>query len=149
VFPASPVLVNCDSRLVGQAVINIVKNAIESIEARRAEDDASPTGRIRVSVSEEDGQVAVIVGDNGKGLPQHGRERLTEPYVTTRTKGTGLGLAIVKKIMEDHRGELVLEDGEPEGARVSLHFAASESRAAQQFDTADEPMELSPVSHGA
>ena len=52
----------------------------------------------------------MIVEDNGKGLPQQGRERLTEPYVTTRAKGTGLGLAIVKKIMEDHQGELVLED---------------------------------------
>jgi two-component system nitrogen regulation sensor histidine kinase NtrY len=149
VFPAGPVAVNCDARLVGQALINIVKNAIESIEARRAEDSASPTGCIRVSVAEADGQAAVIIEDNGKGLPQHGREQLTEPYVTTRTKGTGLGLAIVKKIMEDHHGELVLEDGETEGARVSLHFAASEIRAAQRLDAADEPMELSPISHGA
>src|SRR5262249_45156288 len=128
---------------------NILKNAIEAIEARRTEDDASPAGRIRVSVAEQDGQAAVIVEDNGKGLPQHGREQLTEPYVTTRTKGTGLGLAIVKKIMEDHQGELVLGDGEPEGACVSLHFAASEIRVAQRFDAADEPEELSPVSHGA
>jgi two-component system nitrogen regulation sensor histidine kinase NtrY len=154
VFPASPVMVNCDARLVGQALINIVKNAIESIEARKAEDNASPAGCIRVSVLEEDGQAAVIIEDNGKGLPQHGREQLTEPYVTTRTKGTGLGLAIVKKIMEDHHGELGLEDGETEGARVSLHFAASEIRAAQRLDAADEPMDLSPmelsrVSHGA
>jgi two-component system nitrogen regulation sensor histidine kinase NtrY len=148
-FPASPVGVNCDARLVGQALINIVKNAIESIETRRAEDSASPAGCIRVSVAEEDGQAVVIIEDNGKGLPQHGREQLTEPYVTTRTKGTGLGLAIVKKIMEDHHGELVLEDGETEGARVSLHFAASEIRAAQRLDAADEPMELSPISHGA
>jgi two-component system nitrogen regulation sensor histidine kinase NtrY len=47
---------------------------------------------------------------------------LTEPYVTTRAKGTGLGLAIVKKIMEDHRGELELEDREGGGARVRLVF---------------------------
>jgi two-component system nitrogen regulation sensor histidine kinase NtrY len=149
VFPASPVAVSCDARLVGQALINIVKNAIESIEARRAENSASPAGHIRVSVAGEDRQAAVIIEDNGKGLPQHGREQLTEPYVTTRTKGTGLGLAIVKKIMEDHHGELVLEDGEREGARVSLHFAASEIRAARRLDAADEPMELSPISHGA
>jgi two-component system, NtrC family, nitrogen regulation sensor histidine kinase NtrY len=149
VFPASPVVVNCDARLVGQALINILKNAIESIEARNAEASASPAGHIRVSVVEEDGQAAVIVEDNGKGLPQHGREQLTEPYVTTRTKGTGLGLAIVKKIMEDHQGELVLEDGESEGARVSLCFAAWEIRAPPRFDAADEPMELSPVSDGA
>jgi len=59
-----------------------------------------------------------------------------------------LGLAIVKKIMEDHHGKLVLEDGDPQGARVSLHFAAAEVRAAERSDLADERMELSPVSHG-
>jgi two-component system nitrogen regulation sensor histidine kinase NtrY len=51
-----------------------------------------------------------------------GRERLTEPYMTTRSKGTGLGLAIVKKIMEDHGGLLALEDREGGGARISLVF---------------------------
>src|SRR5271168_2520909 len=149
VFPASRVTVNCDARLVGQALINIVKNAIESIEARRAEDKASPAGCIRVSVAEEEGQAAVIVEDNARGLPPNGREKLTKPYVSTQIKGTSVGLDIVKKIMEDHHGELVLEDGEREGARVNLHFAASEIRAAQRLDAADEPMELSPVSHGA
>jgi two-component system nitrogen regulation sensor histidine kinase NtrY len=148
-FPSRAVILNCDARLIGQALINIVKNAIEAIEARKVEDRASPPGRIRVSVREEDGQVAVFIEDNGKGLPQHGREQLTEPYVTTRTKGTGLGLAIVKKIMEDHHGELVLEDGDPEGACVSLHFAASEVRIAQPIHVTDEPMELSPADHGA
>jgi len=143
------VMVRCDARLVGQALMNIVKNAIESIQARSSEDEASPPGRIRVSVGDEENQASVVVEDNGKGLPQQGRERLTEPYVTTRTKGTGLGLAIVKKIMEDHGGELVLEDGEPDGARVSLLFAASEIRTVPRSDGCGEPMELSAVGHGA
>ena len=50
------------------------------------------------------------VEDNGVGLPAKDRDRLTEPYVTTREKGTGLGLAIVKRILEDHGGELELAD---------------------------------------
>jgi two-component system, NtrC family, nitrogen regulation sensor histidine kinase NtrY len=149
IFPEHPVMVRCDARLVGQALINIVKNAIESIQVRIAEHGASPSGRIRVVVSEGVGQAAVMIEDNGKGLPQQGRERLTEPYVTTRAKGTGLGLAIVKKIMEDHQGELVLEDAEPEGARVRLIFAASETRIPQRSDAADQPMQLSAVTHGA
>src|SRR5205814_4281727 len=144
VFPASPVVVNCDARLVGQALINIVKNAIESIEARKAEDSASPAGCIRVSVLEEDCQAAVIIEDNGKGLPQHGREQLTEPYVTTRTKGTGLGLAIVKKIMEDHRGQLMLLDREHGGARVRLVFAG-DARRASHAGSLDVAAELSSV----
>jgi len=66
--------------------------------------------------------VRIVVEDNGKGLPKEGRERLTEPYMTTRSKGTGLGLAIVKKIMEDHGGQLLLDDREGGGARISLVF---------------------------
>ncbi len=146
-FPGHAVAVSCDHRLVGQAVVNIVKNAIEAIEARIVERDGAP-GRIRVAVTEPAGQAVVVVEDNGIGLPPQGRERLTEPYVTTRSKGTGLGLAIVKKIMEDHLGELVLEDAEPSGARVRLVFAA-ELRAPERSETAGEPMELSAAGHGA
>jgi signal transduction histidine kinase len=54
--------------------------------------------------------VRIAVVDNGVGLPQQDRGRLTEPYVTHKPKGTGLGLAIVKKIMEDHGGSVTLDD---------------------------------------
>ncbi len=73
----------------------------------------------------EDGaeEVAIVVTDNGIGLPTENRHRLTEPYVTTREKGTGLGLAIVKRIMEEHGGRLVMQDApEGTGARISLVF---------------------------
>jgi len=149
ICPAYSVTVRCDARLVGQALINIVKNAIEAIELRIAEQHPEPPGHIRVSVSHVAGQAAVIVEDNGKGLPQQGREQLTEPYVTTRAKGTGLGLAIVKKIMEDHQGELVLEDGESIGARVKLIFAATEPRIPDHPDTAEQSKELSTAGHAA
>ncbi|HTT81264.1 MAG TPA: PAS domain-containing sensor histidine kinase [Stellaceae bacterium] len=145
---ARPVPLNCDARLVGQAVINIVKNAVESIEARIAETGPNPTGRIAITV-EMQGRAAVTVEDNGKGLPQQGRERLTEPYVTTRAKGTGLGLAIVKKIMEDHHGELVLANRtQGGGARVQLVFAGDAQFATRHASLAN-PAELSSVGHGA
>ena len=64
----------------------------------------------------------IDVTDNGKGLPAKERDRLTEPYVTTRSKGTGLGLAIVHKIMEDHNGTVVLSECKDGGAMVSLVF---------------------------
>src|SRR5438067_1369197 len=147
-FASRPVTLRCDARLVSQALINIVKNAIESIEGRIVEGHSSPAGWISVAVGESEGRVSIAVEDNGKGLPQHDRERLTEPYVTTRAKGTGLGLAIVKKIMEDHEGELVLEDREAGGARVTLVFAG-DARLAARSRAADPAAELSPVSHGA
>jgi two-component system nitrogen regulation sensor histidine kinase NtrY len=144
---ARPVPLRCDARLIGQALINIIKNAIESIEARTAESGPTPPGQIIITV-EPDGPVAVTVEDNGKGLPRNDRENLTEPYVTTRAKGTGLGLAIVKKIMEDHLGQLILSDREGGGARVRLIFAG-DAHAAGHAESPVVPVELNSVGHGA
>ena len=146
-FAMRPVTLRCDGRLVGQALINIVKNAVEAVEARLVESGPEPNGRIDVAVEQEASKIVVTVEDNGKGLPKRGRERLTEPYVTTRQKGTGLGLAIVKKIMEDHQGELLLEDAEPSGARVRLVFA-TDLRTAMRTDP-EAAVELSEIAHGA
>jgi two-component system nitrogen regulation sensor histidine kinase NtrY len=147
-FPRHPPIVSCDARVVGQALINIVKNAIESIEARIVEQPHSVAGHIRVTVADAAERAEVIVEDNGTGLPRQGRDRLTEPYVTTRAKGSGLGLAIVKKIMEDHQGELILEDGEPSGARVRMVFLSG-IRSRERPATVGERAELNAVGHGA
>jgi two-component system nitrogen regulation sensor histidine kinase NtrY len=106
-LPDSPVFALVDHRLVTQALTNIVKNATEAIEARGAIDDP---GLVAVRVYERPGEAVVDVEDNGKGLPAEDRERLLEPYMTTREKGTGLGLAIVRKIMEEHGGSIALLD---------------------------------------
>ncbi len=122
-IPKELVWFECDGRLVSQALTNVLKNATEGIAARNAAGDDTP-GRIAVAIETPDSQIAFKVSDNGIGLPAEHRHRLTEPYVTTRVKGTGLGLAIVRKIMEDHGGEIVLEDAgeETKGARVTLAF---------------------------
>jgi two-component system nitrogen regulation sensor histidine kinase NtrY len=78
-----------------------------------------------LSLERHDGEIDIIVDDNGRGLPIENRDSLTEPYVTSRAKGTGLGLAIVKKIMEDHIGRLTLKDGPESGARISLILPAT------------------------
>jgi two-component system nitrogen regulation sensor histidine kinase NtrY len=64
----------------------------------------------------------VDVADSGCGVPPELRERLFEPYVTTRQRGTGLGLAIVKRIVEDHSGRLDLQDRPEGGALVRMEF---------------------------
>ena len=70
-----------------------------------------------------DGSAIIEVTDNGLGWPTPNRERLTEPYMTTREKGTGLGLAIVKRVMEDHKGRLELDlPASGSGAVVRLIF---------------------------
>jgi two-component system nitrogen regulation sensor histidine kinase NtrY len=122
-LPDQPVPLNCDRRQVAQVLTNVLKNAAEAIEGRDAAPGQElPPGEITLTLRDDGSVVRAIVEDNGKGLPKQGRDRLTEPYMTTRSKGTGLGLAIVKKIMEDHGGLLALDDREGGGARVSLVF---------------------------
>jgi two-component system nitrogen regulation sensor histidine kinase NtrY len=120
--PAPDAMIRADSRMVGQALTNILKNASEAIAARRAA-DPGVQGRLQARLVVDDDQVAFEIEDNGIGLPAKDRDRLTEPYVTTREKGTGLGLAIVKRIMEEHGGALVMQDAsERPGAKVVLRF---------------------------
>ena len=122
-LPEAGVAVRCDGRQIAQVLTNVLKNAAEAIEGRGGDGAALPKGRIAIGIERAaDGAVVVVVTDNGRGLPEGDRARLTEPYVTTRAKGTGLGLAIVRKIMEEHGGQLVLEDAPGGGARVRLVF---------------------------
>ena len=108
----------CDRRQLGQALTNIVKNAVEAIEA--VEDGG--TGEIVMTIdASTPGRTQLSVSDTGIGLPAD-RERLVEPYVTTRVRGTGLGLAIVKKIVEEHYGSMSLTDRPGGGTVVTLQF---------------------------
>lgn len=116
-----------DNRLLIQAFNNILKNATESIDSVRKE--RSEKGCIAIRARREDPYVIVDIMDNGKGFPKHQRQKLLEPYITTRGKGTGLGLAIVKKIIEDHQGSLELLNAPEDfygglGAMVRIIFPA-------------------------
>jgi two-component system nitrogen regulation sensor histidine kinase NtrY len=115
----------CDGRIVGQALANVLKNAGEAVAARTAV-LPQPPGLIRTSLTFGPDCLEFAIEDNGVGLPDKDRDRLTEPYVTTREKGAGLGLAIVKRILEDHGGQLLLGDAKDLcGARVVLSFPYS------------------------
>ncbi|MEM9084589.1 MAG: ATP-binding protein [Pseudomonadota bacterium] len=114
--------IRCDRHQLGQAMTNVLKNAVEAIEARAAEARGAYAGEIVVHVQTSADYLTVSVDDNGVGLPAD-RERLTEPYVTTREKGTGLGLAIVNKIVDEHGGEMAFAASETGGTTVTLRFA--------------------------
>jgi nitrogen fixation/metabolism regulation signal transduction histidine kinase len=105
-------------------------------------------GHIALTVQDLPDGAVISVADNGIGLPEEDRSRLTEPYVTHKPKGTGLGLAIVKKIMEDHGGILTLED-RPDGrgavARLMLHRKLAPASAGAPASGA----EMRQLSHGA
>ena len=122
--PSGDIRLVCDRRQLGQALTNIVKNAVEAIESRRNRGDQHPDGdRIDLTIKRDADQLVIDLTDTGVGLPQE-RERLTEPYMTTRVRGTGLGLAIVKKIVEEHLGEIAFLDRNGGGTRVRIAFDA-------------------------
>lgn len=117
-----PVEIACDRHQLGQAMTNVLKNAVEAVEAKAGSAEPDYRGRILVEISAEDRDLVVCVEDNGVGLPQD-QDNIVEPYVTTRDKGTGLGLAIVNKIVEEHGGDMTFAAAEGGGTRVTLRFA--------------------------
>ncbi len=121
-----PLKAQFDRRLISQALTNIIKNATEAIEQVPAEELGK--GRIDVIAQRENDDILIDVIDNGIGLPKVARQRLLEPYVTTRAKGTGLGLAIVGRVLEDHGGRIELKDASDfrpgqRGAWMRLRFS--------------------------
>ncbi|PHR56790.1 MAG: PAS domain-containing sensor histidine kinase [Robiginitomaculum sp.] len=113
----------CDERLISQALTNIYKNAAESISRRLNDIEAGALdGCIRTSIRIKDNVVELHIVDNGEGWPLTDKDRLLEPYMTTRDEGSGLGLAIVKRIAEDHGGTLTLNyrKDKEKGAVVKL-----------------------------
>jgi two-component system nitrogen regulation sensor histidine kinase NtrY len=114
--------IRCDRHQFGQAMTNVLKNAVEAVEARAAEGKGAYAGEIAVTMRDAGDAVMVVIEDNGIGLPAD-RERITEPYVTTREKGTGLGLAIVNKIVDEHSGGMSFASAPSGGTVVTLRFA--------------------------
>lgn len=137
--PEHPVRLPCDRRQLGQAFTNILKNAVEAVHEKAGNEGADTiSGTIDILLDEQDGRVSVQIADSGIGLPPE-RERLTEPYMTTRARGTGLGLAIVNNIMEEHRASMSFADRPKGGTIVTIVFDPS-ALPADVLDAADEPM---------
>jgi two-component system nitrogen regulation sensor histidine kinase NtrY len=133
--PDQPMQARFDRRLISQALTNIVKNATEAIAAMPQE--VIGKGRIVVIASREGDDVIIDVIDNGLGLPKENRNRLLEPYVTTREKGTGLGLAIVGRILEEHGGGIELRDATDKfagqrGAWMRMRFVSEPAAPTEQ-----------------
>ncbi|MFT4077649.1 MAG: PAS domain-containing sensor histidine kinase [Asticcacaulis sp.] len=153
VEPLPELTVICDGRLLSQALGNVLKNGGEAITSRLMRDHGTEqvegrdgiVGHLQVEMSQVDGELVIEVEDDGIGLPEKDRDRLTEPYVTTREKGTGLGLAIVKRILEDHGGEFYLSDAvHLSGAKAVLRLPRTQT--AQAPASASESSEGGPKS---
>ena len=102
-----------DATMLRQVLHNLLQNAQDALEGR-------PDPTIHVSSRLENGMIRLAVCDNGSGFPEELIARAFEPYVTTKSHGTGLGLAIVKKIVEEHKGNLNIENRIEGGACVFI-----------------------------
>ncbi len=123
----------CDERLIGQALTNIYKNAGEAISKRILDSGEDMLdGAITTTVNIKEGMVLLDIADNGFGWPLTDKERLLEPYMTTRSEGTGLGLAIVKRIAEDHGGSFYLLDRLDAKMGALVRFCLPVSESSQQ-----------------
>lgn len=113
-----PPMLVCDRRQLGQAFTNIIKNAVEAIDVK----GEGAAGVVAMALQQVDAhRLAITISDTGVGLPVE-RDRIVEPYMTTRNRGTGLGLAIVTKIVEEHFGTIAFADRPGGGTIVTMHF---------------------------
>jgi two-component system nitrogen regulation sensor histidine kinase NtrY len=117
-IPNQELLWHCDGHQIIQVLNNLLQNSINAL----IENDSKREKNIWILLSYTQDSFTLIIEDNGPGFVKEHRERLMEPYYTTREKGTGLGLAIVSKIIADHNGSIELEDRKGGGARVVLNF---------------------------
>jgi nitrogen fixation/metabolism regulation signal transduction histidine kinase len=100
-----------------RALLNLAQNALAAVGDR---------GHVRIgSALAADGAVEFRIGDDGPGIPAEHRDRLFQPYFTTRSSGTGLGLAITRRILEAHRGEVRLVTAEPGHTEFLVRLPAS------------------------
>lgn len=99
-----------------QAIINLLKNAAES---------SAPGSPILLRIYEKDQWLHISVADKGCGMNEEQLSKIFQPFHTTKSYGTGLGLPIVKKIIESHRGKLVLQSKEGAGTTVQISLPLS------------------------
>jgi len=111
-LPEEPVSALWDGDMVKRALINFVDNAVAAVEGK---------GVVSLSLAVAGTSLRFDVADDGAGVPEADRERLFEPYFSTKRKGTGLGLAIVRRIAQDHGGDARYQPLEP-GSRFSLEL---------------------------
>lgn len=113
--PGSVVTVHGNREALAGALLNLATNALQA---------AGETAQVNIRTQVSGRQVEIIVADNGPGVPPELRERIFEPFFTSRPDGTGLGLAVARSVARAHQGEVVLADGSARGATFVLRLPA-------------------------
>ncbi len=109
---------NVDRIQIQQVITNLVRNAAEALEG-------TATGKIVLSTERTKESIFIRVADNGPGIRDDIKQRLFEPFVTSKEDGMGIGLSISKAIIDSHQGEILVEDNDPSGTLFVLRLPAS------------------------
>ena len=121
--PSGPVMIRIDRHQLRQVLLNLLRNANDAVRSG---------GLIGVAIEEYDGQVRIIVDDNGPGVSAADRQRIFDPFYSTKDEGTGLGLALVRQYVTRHAGTVRCESAAGGGSRFVIEFpAAAALRSAQ------------------
>lgn len=113
-FPPEPAIIIADAEKLKIALLNIIINAVEAMEQEK--------GKLFISIEDGDGQVSVMIEDNGCGISEENMSRLFEPYFTAKRNGMGLGLASTLNILQSHKAEVEVQSKLNEGTCFILSF---------------------------
>lgn len=116
-----------DATQLRQIIHNLLRNAEDAQEGM-----ASPC--IGIITRRCENTVELVITDRGPGFPPELLARVFEPYVTTKSGGTGLGLAIVKKIVDEHHGQISINNRQPVGARISIRLPLAAALPRRRLD---------------
>ena len=111
-----------DPQLCEQVFVNLITNAFQAMQGQPAGSEKKLQIKIDRAVLNGEPGVGVYIEDNGPGVPAELREQIFNPFFTSKKDGVGLGLSIVAKIVDDHRGKILLEENPAGGARFHVFF---------------------------
>lgn len=112
---------------IGRVILNLISNAFYAVNERKKQDSADYTPSVTVSTRSEKNGVAIIVEDNGAGIPKSVQQKIFQPFFTTKPagQGTGLGLSLSYDIIKAHGGSIDMESKEGEGTRFFIYLPTS------------------------
>ena len=114
-------MVHADPQSIEQVILNLITNAAE---AMKKVDGAK---QIEITSSAENGLILVKISDSGPGVPLNLRDKVFDPFYTTKTESTGIGLSLCHRIIADHGGSLTVSESKWSGAEFRVELPIKKS----------------------